>query len=384
MIGNIETILVILFLFPYHYNSFVFQHFHKNGWLSALSTNKKQPLSTKLYAEFTKKEDIEKMVRDLDISAFAEPGPDTPEQLKLSRLDEYTPISQQELLVKWKEYCKSVHQIDKSKGPIDWNEFLPHLYANKSNCLSFIDGIPLTSSTESIQEIVSDTTYISEQELERMWKETKESGLDLFSEKAVFDIEQALLLLPDETDTDFIQAADELGQNQIQSLYAKYRDEINHEQQQEEEEVVKSNKPEHIPTTTQSPPTTLSTQPSLHDLEPIVYLPELELKRIWDERAEISFGLPCANYDMLSAFLLLEDDEKDLEDHIRTHASDYPIELLKEYAYFPEVKLMLIKKINDLQVKKHWPERKDFLIPELKQVRPSYSPYLKLLMMFCN
>eukprot|EP01041_Mallomonas_annulata_P006161 gene6161-12476_t len=177
-----------------------------------------------------------------------------------------TTVSVEELAAKWIDKTGS---HDKDINSFSLEDALPFLI--QEDC-----HVGLANRTvDNMNELSEDEIYITEQELQRLWLEA--SVLPFGKPMKDFDLEESLLLLPDE-DYDIIMG----GSNQADILKEIQKYDINSSE------------------------------------EPEIFVTEDELERLWNERAEIQWGMPSPQFDAKMALLFLddEDDEEDDTEYI--------------------------------------------------------------------
>jgi len=182
-------------------------------------------------------------------------------------------VTSEELQAKWIDAC-----IEQSR-PKDMDLFslpavLPMLLREDSM---------VTLVNKTAEGIPSEEVYVTEQELRRLWAEASLTSMGKSLSK--FDVQEALLLLPDE-EADLLMGDGEAERAMADSLIK----------------------------TTKKIAVDGELEEMIFDSQEY-FITIQELQRVWDERAQIPWGMPAKSFDEKLALLQLdEDDDEDGED----------------------------------------------------------------------
>lgn len=207
-----------------------------------------------------------------------EHNPDADKDKLCELLDSYPTkiFTIDELNSKWIDIC-----IDESR-PNDLNSFtlvkiIPYLLQNHLK-IQIVD-----ENFEQFESIEDSEVFITEAELRNLWQLKSMTALGKPIES--FDVQTALLLVEDESD-------------------------------ENNSEIDIHSTPSEASISLLSSSTSTQVHSDEIDDGPELYITLQELKRIWDKRAEIPWGLPAQTFDELSALLLLDDDDDEGDDDV--------------------------------------------------------------------
>lgn len=177
-----------------------------------------------------------------------------------------------ELRQEWKNILEELKQS--TTLPFYLRNVLPAFYSDQA-------VFKLKSSDDDKPVVDQNELYLTEVELRRLWQEMSFKSFGKPITK--FNVLDSLLLLPDEEEEDV------MGEDTLYdiSLQMNYLDSNTNKQSLALDSVVESVDPFEYVFTTE------------------------ELQRAWNERAEVSWGLPAKSFSEQAALLLLSEDDDD-------------------------------------------------------------------------
>eukprot|EP01038_Epipyxis_sp_PR26KG_P017136 gene17136-23589_t len=192
--------------------------------------------------------------------------------------------NEDDLEAKWVEFCIKENKPLGDMDNFNLYELLPYLINDPSNHNKLIQIVNKTyekidqSSLKKNDNII----YITENELVSVWEFDKVNN-PMGKPMEQFNIKDALLLLHDE---DFSELMKDFELGSVNNDVIE-----NKEIKLKNKEIVIDNN------------------------EPELFITIQELERIWNERANIKWGLPSPSFDIKNALLLLDDEDlDDIED----------------------------------------------------------------------
>ena len=192
-------------------------------------------------------------------------------------------LSVEELQSKWIDVCiEKGYAFDAFSLP----NALPLIYGGDQHVVLSNQTLELQILNPThVQEI-----YVTEQELRRLWSER---SLHLLSKSiSQFNIADALLLIDDEEDLSLLE---DVSQKPSESLTKKSVRDIDDAEVYITESVIIS----------------------LFSFICFIWLIK-ELRRLWEERQDVKWGMPSENFDIHSALLLADtEDEEDATEYVR-------------------------------------------------------------------
>ena len=241
------------------------------------------------------------------------PSDDVSGMKSLELLDGASPsvvLTVEELKAKWIDIC-----IEQSR-PEDMDTFsiarvLPLVVRENA----FVQV--LNRSAEAVEAAVladdSAVEYITAQELERLWRE---AALLPMGQRAnnTFDCKAALLLLRDEEDESLVGAGEALagaGAAGAGTLDAAMHDSLARQTLALQQADAAAMAPLSLRVAADVDGTAAAVPEVDEGVEYAVTADEL--RRLWDERARVPFGMPAPEYSDRMALLLLDDDDEDDE-----------------------------------------------------------------------
>jgi hypothetical protein len=324
MMCRLERVLLILLVVLPKFSGFIRQKLCSNRWISPYPRKSRIVHKDKFV---TDPEEIKQIMDMLDIPTEEEFTASERLMKRMGNVDNYQRLTIKELEIKWKAFCKETKRKDKT---IDWKEFLPYLFEHESQFLTFPEGIP--ASEES--DLLSSTVVVTETELKRLWEAEKNSGIA----KTEFRLKESFLYLPDEEDFPLHQKpVDVEDQSGLVQSYQKGKEVVS-KQTRGKKQKQQDGKTDNTNSIHQNDAQEVSD-------DDVIYIPEIELQRIWAERANGSeWGLPQKEFDIVASLLLVDDGRKDVEDYVISHSKELPIEVLKQYYYLPTIPEVLKEK----------------------------------------
>lgn len=321
---RVEWILWILLLCLPNFSGFVRQNLCCNGWISAYSHKSRIVHKDKFV---TDPEEIRQLMDMLDIPTEEEYSASEVMYKAMVDIDNHLPLTINELEQKWKTYAKKMRHKEKT---IVWKDFLPHLFKHESQFLVFPEGIPHSSESG----ILTSTVYVTETELRRLWDAEKKSESEWA--EVEFDLKESLLYLTDDEDSPLVPPPPDTEEDESENIipsFQSYRK-------------IKEASMKHIRgTKRESEESEMNSQEMDMNENDVIYIPELELRRIWAETANGSaWGLPQQDFDITSSLLLVEDSRKDIDEYVINNAKELPIEVLRQYYFLPGIADVLEEK----------------------------------------
>ena len=203
--------------------------------------------------------------------------------LVLNEFSDPTIFTEEELQAKWIDLC-----IDENT-PEDMDNFclsriIPHIC--KDNKLVVIENKTAAILDENGGE--EDTIYITEQELESLWKETYGQAFNIKNEDDGFNLLDALLVVDDEDSIQILHNnVDGSSDDNIGSIAPPLLTEIS-----------------------STGTTNRKDGDAEEDADDEIIISSKELYRLWKERSNFPWG-PCNEFDEKNALLLLDTDDDD-------------------------------------------------------------------------